>query len=389
MVDAIDTPVCEAPNLMVVGLGGAGGNIVSRLAARFPDEIQTAVIDTDEQKLQGLSVGRAVLIGQSVTGSNSAGGSEELGRRAAQADSALIRELISGQKLLIFVTGLGGGTGGGIAPVAARMAHAAQAVSMTFATLPFGFEGPEKARLADRALKQLYATETAVVQTPNQQLLDAAAGELSLGEAFELSDETLAQSILAMWRLMAKPGLINLDYGTIRDMLQRCGGHCLCVGVEGFLSEGTETLVGRVLDHPLMSCETLKQCHGLMLGITACPSVRFQDVENVVNGVRACLPADVLLRWGVTLAEEMGDKIAVVAICAETLTGVEPEPLQSQQARAKPQMAKATQKEKGQIELGFVSSRRSGYFQNATPTLHAGEDLDEPTYLRRGIRLPK
>lgn len=387
MVDAVNSTGLENPNMMVVGLGGAGGNIVSKLAARFPHEIKTAVIDTDEQKLQEMPVERTLLIGQSVTGGNSAGGSEEMGRRAAQADSALIRELLSGPRILIFVTGLGGGTGGGIAPVAARIAHALQAVSMTFATLPFGFEGSEKSRLADRALKQLYNTDTAVVQVPNQQLMDAAEGELSLNEAFELSHETLVQSILSMWRLMANPGLINLDYGTIRDMLLRCGGYCHCVGAEGFLSEGTEALVNRVVGHPLMSRETVKQCHGFMLGITACPDARFQDIESLVNSVRAFLPSDVLFRWGVTLSEDLGDKVSLVALCAETMSGVESdEPADERvvtQTKAKP-----AAKENGQIELGFAK-RRSGYFQNAAATLHAGEDLDEPTYLRRNIRLPR
>ncbi|MFC1468007.1 hypothetical protein ACFLQY_04920 [Verrucomicrobiota bacterium] len=388
MGDAINNSVSEHPKMMIIGLGGAGGNIVSRLATRFPDEIQTAVIDTDEQKLQELAVDRKVLIGQSVTGSNSSGGNEELGRRAAQADAALIRELISGAKLLIFVTGLGGGTGGGIAPMVARMAHAAQAVSMAFATLPFGFEGPEKLQLAERSLKQLYATETAVVQLPNQQLLDAADGEVLINEAFELCNEPVAQSILSMWRLMATPGLINLDYGAVRDMLQRCGGHCHCVGVEGFLSEGCDVLASRVVDHPLLSREMLKHSHGMMLGITACPNVRFADIETIVNTIRACLPADVLLRWGVALSEEMGDKISVVAVCAETMSDIDSEEQDSPQLAAKPKMQSA-KKGKGQIELGFVANRSSGYFQNAAPTLHAGQDLDEPTYLRRNIRLPR
>lgn len=388
MVDSMGSVDCENPQMMVVGLGGAGVNIVSRLAARFPSEIKTAVIDTDEQKLRDLPVGRTVLIGQSVTGENSAGGSEELGRRAALADSALIRELISGAKLLIFVTGLGGGSGGGIAPVAARMAHAAQAVSITFATLPFGFEGPEKWKRAQNALKQLYATDVAIVQLPNQQLLDAADADLTIEQAFEVSNEPLVQSVFAMWRLMVTPGLINLDYGTIRDMLQRCGGHCLCAGVEAFLSEGAAALANRVIDHPLITREMLKQCHGLMLGITACPSVRFADIETIVNAIRACLPTDVLLRWGVALSEEMGDKISVVAVCAETMSGIEPAELES---ALKNEKLKTLQDEKGkgQIELGFVSNRSSGYFQNASPTLHAGQDLDEPTYLRRKIRLPR
>jgi cell division protein FtsZ len=388
MVDALNRAISENPNILIVGLGGAGGNIVSRLAARFPGEIRTAAIDTDEQKLRELTVDRAVLIGESVTNSNSTGNNATLGRRAAQADSALIREVIGGSKLVIFVTGLGGGTGGGIAPVAARLAHSLQAVSITFATLPFGFEGSVKAQIAEVGLKEISATDTAVVQLPNQQLLEAADENIQLKEAFELSNEILAHSILSMWRLMATPGLINIDYGTIHDMLQRCGGHCLCVGVEGLISEGVDSIVARIIDHPLITRARLKESHGMILGITACPNVRFLDVEKVVNAIRVCLPADVLLRWGVALAEEMGDKISIVALCAETMTGIEPEELASIDpvTKSRPKTAKQGN---GQIELGFVSPRTSGYFQQSSPTLHAGEDLDEPTYLRRNIRLPQ
>lgn len=388
MVDAIKSVVTTSPRIMVVGLGGAGGNIVSRMKYLFPDTIETAVIDTDAQKLKQLPVDRTVLIGQSVTASHSAGGNEELGLRAGQADAALIRELISGVKLLIFVTGLGGGTGGGIAPVAARMAHAAQAASMTFATMPFGFEGTARYQLAERSLKQLDATETAVVLVPNQQLLDAAGEHVMIEEAFELCNEPLAISVLSMWRLMGTPGLINLDYGAIRDMLQRCGGHCRCAGAEGSLSDGPEALVNRVVDHPLITREALKQCHGLMLGITACPTIRFADVEIVVNSIRACLPPDVLLRWGLALSEEMGDKISMVAICTETMADPEAEQRESPLKKATLK-TRSGKKGKGQTELGFGMTRSSGYFQNAAPTLHAGQDLDEPTYLRRNIRLPR
>lgn len=384
MADPINTTISDKPNLLVVGLGGAGCNIVARLAERFPDEIRTAAIDTDEQKLRDIKVDRAVLIGESVTGSNSAGSNESLGRRAALSDVALIREVISGSKFVIFVTGLGGGSGGGIAPVAIREARLFNAVTITFATLPFGFEGSEKLKIAEHSLKQLNSTDTSIVQLPNQVLLESAPEDIVLNAAFELCNESFAQSVLSMWRLMAKPGLINLDYGTIRDMLERCGGHCYCAGVEASVSEGTGALVNALIKHPLITRKRLGECHGMVLGITASPNLRFADVETVVNEIRVCLPSDVLLRWGVALADDMGDKISVVAICAETVASTDSEPTRAAQTKRK-----AAKQGKGQIELGFVSKNRSGYFQQAQPTLHAGEDLDEPTYLRRNIRLPR
>ncbi len=374
--------------ITVVGLGGAGGNIVARLSQYLPEQIKTLVIDTDRQNLDCSPVERKLLIGQSVTGGNSTGSNEEVGRRAAQSDSLLIREAISGSRFLFFIVGLGGGTGAGIAPMISRLAHSMQAISLTFATMPFDFEGSEKLAAANQSFKRLSDTETSIVLLPNQTLLNDASTEgLTTIQAFSLTDNTIATSILSMWRLMAWPGLINLDYGVIRDVLNRFGDHCSCVGVSAAVSEGVDILIERVLAHPLVSSESLSKAQGVIIGITASPNIPFQNVEAIVKRLKDYLPEKVFLRWGITLSEEMFDEVSVVMISSEILS----ESAMTNEPNAKTQKCPKTKSPVGesrQSEFNILL-KGSGYFKNATPTIYNGENLDEPTYLRRKLRLPK
>ena len=118
-------------------------------------------------------------------------------------------------------------------------------------------------------------TETNIVLLPNQKLLDSADKDLSLEESFSLSDETIINSIVSMWRLMSQPGLVNLDYGVIRDMLNRYANHCYCIGVSAPVSDGVDVLLERILAHPLISSDTLGKSQA-MIGITASPHFNFE-----------------------------------------------------------------------------------------------------------------
>lgn len=374
--------------MLVLGVGGAGCNILGRIAPFIAAGMPLAVMDTDSQKLKACKAGRKLHFGAAVTGGFSTGGSPDMGRRAAESDAAAIQSLIADVDLLILVAGIGGGTGGGALPFIARTAASSGTQTLCLLTTPFSFEEGKKRAAADAVLPQIQSAADAVVLLPNQRLMDAANEKPSMEEALKQSDRMLQTGVEAIWKLLGRPGLLNLDFGQIRTMLRECHGFCHFASVEGSVTEGMSELIGRLVEYPLFDKgAVLKQCHGLLLQICAGPLFRVDQVERIVTGLREYLCKDVRFRWGVTLDDSMEGRISLTVLAAETWQTREPE--SNRLAPSENSMiGKQRNKQAEQGELSFTADNRNGRFHNVTPTLYHGENLDVPTYLRRNIRLP-
>ncbi|MGH2615558.1 MAG: cell division protein FtsZ, partial [Thermomicrobiales bacterium] len=193
-------------HIKVVGIGGAGGNAVNRMIDAGVDGIEFVSVNTDAQALMGSKAPVYVRIGDKLTKGLGAGGRPEIGERAAEESADTLGEMVRGADMVFITAGLGGGTGTGAAPVIAKHARAAGALTVGVVTKPFDFEGTRRRRAAEEGIARLRETVDALIVIPNQRLLDLVDAKTSIEEAFGMADDVLRQGIGGISDLITKPG---------------------------------------------------------------------------------------------------------------------------------------------------------------------------------------
>jgi cell division protein FtsZ len=299
----------------------------------------------------------------------------------------MLRGLLRGTDLLILVVGLGGGTGSGAAPVVARTAKEVGALVLCVATLPFSFEGDGRRRNARASLRDLREPADAVVVQPNDRLLEIAPEGAALVEAFNAADRMLAIGVRALWSMLLKPGVINITFADLSHLIQYAAGTCTFGFGEGEGPGSAEGALAELLESPLLEKGSqLTRAAALLVCITAGPDLRLSDVQRIMDEINslACAGAHAVL--GVVLDTSWAQRTAVAVWVAEEW-GI-PES-NAAEAQTEPRTGErvslgVSSGVQGQLNLGDLDK---GRFRDVEPTLYEGQDLDVPTFLRRGVKL--
>jgi cell division protein FtsZ len=410
--------------LKVIGIGGAGSNAVDRLKMENLDRLQLAVINTDRQALASSPVQEKVMIGLGVTRGLGAGGDPELGREAAEADREKIAAVVKGCDLVFLVTGMGGGTGSGAAPVVAEVAAEAGALVIAFVTLPFSFEGGRRLKQAEEGLRALRQVCDAVIPLPNDVLLQESGEGETVLDSFALADAWIGRGVRSIWAMLFQTGLINLDFATLRQAFQQRGGKTLFgLGEGGGQQAVAETIASLKLCPLLHTPEFSRKADRLLVNIVGGPDLSLPKVNELMTAITEQFGRDSHIIMGAVIDETRAGRLEVCVIGTSDMGGrgvasrrpavssqrprptapssapapASPEPrparpadeldlalppAEPRPASAKPASAKAAQEEFG---FGEVESR--GHFEKTDRNLFDGQDLDVPTYLRRGIKI--
>jgi len=386
--------------ILVVGVGTGGCHSAAHIAAEWTEGPLVAAVDTDEQALEATALPERILLGRNVTRGFGAGGDLQTGRLAAEEDSARLRALIGAADLVFVVTALGGGTGSGAAPLVARLAREQGSLVIACAALPFEFEGDQRREAAVEALRALRTHADAVISLPNQRLLELVPDQTSLAAAFAASDRMLAMAVLGLWKLFAHSGLINLNFSDLKNLMERSGGVC-CFGFgEGRGAGRMEQAVEALLRSPLLDHgNVIAQADAFLLNILGGPELALMEVQQVMTRLHAIARPDARLFMGATVDERWQGRIMLTVLAAENwMAGARvkpedgtPEPLSETHDADLPDAAGAPGQPppsgrtvQGQLNL---DPQDRGWFGNVNPTLYHGEDLDLPTYVRRGVKL--
>ena len=361
--------------ILVLGIGGAGCSIVARIAPRAPDGMEFAVMDCDFQTLETCThIESRLDAGKGVTDGLSSGGDIETGRRCAEKAGKPIDMLLSGVDLLLVVVGLGGGFGGGAAPVVARVARNVGAQTLFFTVFPFKFEGGVVLGKAQNSLRRLRTYADAIIQMPNSRIqLD---GDALLEDSMERAGRTLAAGVVGLWRLLTQTaGVCNLDFSTLHTLLRHCDATCRfsCAIATG--DDRAAELVEMLRSHPLAEDGAVfENAPGMIVGITGGEDLRLSEVQQIVDGVSP-ENKECWIKMGVATDPAFTGRLAAIVLAAESWK----EPLVEDTLSAI----------SGRGELGGVLKSRSKAFGGAERTIWNGEDLDIPTYLRKKIKLPR
>lgn len=298
---------------IVIGVGGAGNNAISRFQETGASGAITMSINTDAQDLFYANSDKKFLIGKEVTFGHGAGNNPDLGEKAAESDLEEIRKVV--QKNIVFITcGLGGGTGTGAAPVIAREAKKAGALVISFCTLPFKMEGEYKMLIANKALLKLAKYSDTIIILPNEKLMKLVPN-ITLMKGFKIMDEILIRSVKGIVDLVANCGLINLDLADIKSVLSKreesSGG---VIGMSEIILENllntNETTDGNIvltqklkertikaLTNPLLDIDP-SQIQSCLISITGNQNLSLSQVNEIVGTVSQQIAPGANIKFG-------------------------------------------------------------------------------------------
>lgn len=380
-------PAHALTRVCVVGVGDTGIQVIEQLLGGDVAGATVAVVHTNAQALATSQAQTRVQIGRGGETEGGCGGMHERGRKAAERDVEMLRGLLSDCELLILVGGLGGGTAGGAMPVLARLARETGIISVALVTQPFAFEGEQRQRAAEDALKTLtVVTDFTAVISGDDWVVQA--DNVPMDAAFAEAHAALAAAVFSVWHVLAKSPVLGLDVGDLRSLAALGTGYCrfafgMATGATRAEDARQALLAGRA-----GSRERLAAGAGVLACVCASRDLRMEEVATVLAPLQEIVPETGFLRAGVVLNDAWRSRffLAVFFVDAKRRVSV----TVRQVRKGETVKGKSAQPRAAQEELNLDGTKDSGgRFVNIKATILDGEDLDVPTFIRRGIKLER
>lgn len=376
----------EARKIVIVGVGGAGCRIIDALYGDRDDSPALVAVNTDTKALAEGKATTKIQIGSECTRGLGAGGDPEVGRRAALEDLELLRGLFTDASLVIVLAGLGGGTGSGAAPVVIDTARKAGALVMSFVTLPFDFEGRGRIRVADAALTEVRNSAESTFVVPNERLFKFVNRD-NLVDAFAGADEVLEKGIKAVWRMLVMPAYIRIDMADLQRIAEARGGTATFAYGEGGGSSRALAAVTDLINSAMLDGgKVFEEADAVLVSITGGKDMALSEIGQIMDALKESLPESADVMVGTIVDEELDDCIGISVFVAEEWVDGKRDQSYVTEAEPAAGSGKATSAAK-QIQIEFVPGK--GRFKDVEPTIMNGEDLDVPTFVRRGISLAR
>jgi cell division protein FtsZ len=384
--------------IKVIGIGGGGGNAVNTMIGSKFTGVDFIVANTDAQSLEASRAPVKIQLGETVTKGLGAGANPEIGRRAAQENEEIIQEYLAGSDMIFITAGMGGGTGTGGAPVVARLAREAGALTVGVVTKPFIFEGKKRMRQAEEGIEHLKENVDTLIVIPNQRLLSIAAKTTTMLEAFHRADDVLLQAVRGISDLIITPGLINLDFADIRTVMAEMG-----LALMGAASAAGENraieAAQKAISSPLLEDISIQGARGVLINITGGPDLCLHEVNEAASMIQEEAHEDANIIFGSVIDETMTDEIRITVIA--TGFGEDREERKPVPGNVS-SITSAPQKNKKVVHLGTIvddldtptwQRKKQGSEETETLTLNKttfefGRDKEEdeydiPTFLRK------
>jgi cell division protein FtsZ len=311
------------PRLLVLGVGGAGGNAINGMIDAGLQGVEFVAVNTDAQDLKLSKAKAKIQIGLNLTKGLGAGAKIDIGQAAADESLNEIINTLQGANMVFITAGMGGGTGTGSAHVIARAAKELNILTVGVVTLPFLYEGPSRMRRAQQGLEELRKHVDTIIVIPNQNLFKIANEQTTFEESFDLSNEVLLHGVQSVTDLMVRPGIINLDFADVETVMASMGKAMMGTGQaegEGRAAKAADMAIS----NPLIDDYTLKGAKGLLVNITGGKDLKLFEVDEVVNKIRAEVDAEAEVIIG-AITDSSLDGTIRVSIVATALDGQQPE----------------------------------------------------------------
>lgn len=299
----------------VVGIGGAGANVLDRIALENMVEIELVSMNTDIRALTNAVSSRKVQLGAGITRGLGAGGDPELGREAAQSAQQSIREVLKGKGMIFLCVGLGGGTGSGAAPLVAQLAKETGAFVVVFATMPFSFEGRRRVEQARKALGELEEASDALIVFENDKMGQLVLSKSGVQEAFAAADQMIGQSVRAVTTLVTQPGLIRIGMDDLMTALRNADSRCLFGYGSAKGKNRSQEALKRAMKSPLLDGgRMIDRAGSVLVHIMGGESMTLYEVELLMKELSKYAGDQAHVLFGVAVDEKLGESLTVTVI---------------------------------------------------------------------------
>ncbi|MCW5876660.1 MAG: cell division protein FtsZ [Anaerolineales bacterium] len=362
--------------IKVVGVGGGGCNAVNRMIEQGMPGIEFVAVNTDGQALLLSKADTKVRIGDKLTRGMGSGGDPETGRKAAEESADELLQVLNGADMVFVTAGIGGGTGTGAAPVVAKLAREAKALTIGVVTRPFSFEGARRSQNAEVGISNLKDNVDTLIVIPNDRLLQVVEKRSSLTDAFKVADDVLRQGIQGISELITVPGLINLDFADVRTIMSEGGAALMAVG-EGNGENRAQDAAEAAITSSLLDI-TIDGARGILFNVTGGPNLSLFEVNTAAAIIKETAHPDVNLIFGAVIDPEMADDKLRITVIA---TGFDRKGMPRRILRTQPprENAPAAHGEAAQSEGLPVDQ------DQFEPANFNTQDLDIPTFLRKRV----
>ncbi len=309
--------VTPSSSVKIIGLGGAGANMLERIALEGSEGTELVALNTDIRTLGSSKAAEKIQLGLNLTKGLGAGGDPELGHQAVLEAEDAVRQTIKGHQIVFLCVGLGGGTGSGAAPIVTRIAREEGAFVVVFASMPFAFEGKRRRDQAETALNELAVLSNALVTFDNNRMGELVLAQQGIHEAFVAADQMISESIKAVIRLVIRPGLINVGLDDLMSALRTTRSRCLfgsgiAEGEDRALNALRNALASPLLDQGSL----LREAQTVLVHLCGGENLTLFEIELLMQRLQMFVPENAHVLFGAAVDPAMGDKISVTLISA-------------------------------------------------------------------------
>jgi cell division protein FtsZ len=302
-------------SVKIIGVGGAGANMLDRVAIDGMDGAELLVANTDLRTLTSSVSAEKIQLGRALTKGLGSGGDPDLGRQAALEAELEIRDTLRDRKIVFICVGLGGGTGSGAAPLIARLAREEGAFTVVFATMPFGFEGKRRREQAGTALNELAVLANALVTFDNGRMGDLILAKQGVHEAFAAADRMISEAIKAVTRIVLRPGLVNIGLDDLVAALSSNRSRCLFgSGIAEGENRAQQALKNALLSPLLDRGSLLAQAQTVLVHICGGEDLTLYEIELLMRGLGKHVPETAQMLFGTAVDPAMKDSLSVTLV---------------------------------------------------------------------------
>ena len=311
-------------NIKVIGVGGAGNNVVNRMVKTGTKSVDFIAVNTDKQALNVSSATVKIQIGEKLTGGQGAGSNPEVGRKSAEESRSQITKALEDTDMVFITAGMGGGTGTGAAPIVADIAKEMGILTVGVVTKPFRFEGMRRMRQAEGGIAELREKVDSLVIIPNERLKLATDQKITMVNAFEIADDVLQQAVQSISDLIKNTGFINLDFADVSAVMENAGRAHMGVGRAAGKNKAEEA-ARMAISSPLLET-SINGARGVLINVTGSMDIGLEEVETAANLVQEAAHPDANIIFGATFDETLEDEIRVTVIATGFDTVEQPAP---------------------------------------------------------------
>jgi cell division protein FtsZ len=297
----IKPPVETFARIKVVGVGGSGGNAISRMIEAKFKGVEFVAINTDAQDLHHNKAQEKVHVGKNLTKGLGAGMNPDIGRQAAEENRDEIQEVVKGADMVFVTCGLGGGTGSGVAPIVAETAKEMGALTVAVVTKPFSFEGAQRRAIAEEALENLRERVDTLITIPNDKLLQIIDKKTTLINSFKIVDDVLRQGVQGISDLITKPGIVNVDFADVRAIMSNSGSALMGIGIGSGENRAADAAKAAI-NSPLLEL-SIDGAKGVLFNVSGSSDLTMLEINEAANIITESIDPNAKVIFGAVVDE--------------------------------------------------------------------------------------